>query len=465
MPEPRSVPSSSRRMGQGRPALWHGFTNMRQFEANTLCIQEADGIWVTDTDGKRYINAISSLLNLNLGGGCTEIVDAIAKQAEKLPYFTIERATHEIAEIYAERLIERTPEGLNRVFYASTGAEAVEWIIKLARQYQRIRYGKNTRKLEFISLDRGFHGVTLGALSATGSVFAPWREPYEPLLPGFHHVETPYPYRCTLGCGGVCNLACAESVERKIQELGEDRVAAVIIEPVLGGGGAHAPTMEYHRRLREICDAHDVLLVFDEVITGFGRLGSWFGADHFGVTPDLMALSKGINGGYLPFGAVVLRDQIYEAFDASSAGYIPSGSTTNGHPVCCASALATLDYMDREKIVPHARAAGEHMFERFQELEHHPLVGEIRGAGLLMALELVSNRETKTPMPPELWDALSARLALNGVIAACSSAEMGVTYMLIAPPLIIETEEIDEMYARIKTVLDHYSRLIHGSRS
>ncbi|AFU03186.1 aspartate aminotransferase family protein [Nocardia brasiliensis] len=439
--------------------FWHGFTNMRGFRRRGISIAAADGVWVVDTEGKRYLNAFGGLCNLSLGGAHPEIIDAIREQAGKLLYFPIERATHQAADEYARRLAAVTPEGLNTVFYASTGSEANETVLKMMRQYQRLRFGDDTTKLGVIALDRAYHGVTYGALSATGSAFRRFRKQFEPLTPGFHHAPSPYAYRCESGCAGTCTLACADTIELMIERLGAHTIAGVLVEPALGVGGAIVPTREYHERLREICDRNDLLLAYDEVITGFGRLGEWFGADYFGVRPDFMALSKGINSGYLPFGAVVVRDVVYREFLSAVDGFIATGSTTNGNPLCCASALATLEVMQRDGIVDQVRQTGKYLFDKFENLREHTIVGDIRGAGLLMGIELVKDRATKEPIPQQQWQVIEDRLALSGLIIGSQGAEgLGGTIGIV-PPLTITTDEVDELYRRLDGVLARYARL------
>lgn len=443
----------------GVSPVWHGFTDMTRFRRSPMRIVSAEGSYVTDATGKRYLNAFSSLMNLNLGGGRQDIVDRIARQAESLPYFTIERATHQPAEEYAARLAAVAPAGLDYVFYASTGSEANETIIKTIRQYQRIRNGPDTAKTEIIALDRGYHGVTLGALSATGTAFAHWRDQFSPLLPGFRHVPSPYAYRCRVGCGGNCDLSCARAVRAEVLAAGPDRVAGIMVEPVLGVGGVIAPPRAYHQYLRELCDEFGMLLAFDEVVTGFGRLGEWFAADYFGVTPDLMAVSKGINGGYLPFAAVVASGGVHDAFADHASGFFANGSTTNGHPVCCASGLATLDALEKG-LIDTARERGKYLFERFADLAGAPIVGEIRGAGLLMGIELVTSREARSPVPAPQWEVILDRLATSGLIVGSSGPDMGATMLGIAPPLTVTEDEIDRIYAVVSDTVHRYSRLL-----
>ena len=445
-------------LGNGT-AFWHGFTNMKQFQNHPLRFTDGSGVWVNDEHGKTYLNGFSSLINLTLGASQPTIVDAMAEQARRLPYFPIERASHDAAERYAQRLAGVLPAGLDTIFYASTGAEANETAFKIMRQYQRLRHGPDTTKVGIVSFDRGFHGVTYGALSATGTSFAHWRDQFAPLLPGFHHVRSPMGYRCELGCADACTAECADAVEQDLLRIGVDNIAGLLIEPVLGVGGILAPTAGYHQRIREICDRHDILLAYDEVVTGFGRLGSWFGADHFGVTPDLMSLAKGINSGYLPLAAVAMREAVYEPFRSNLDGFIATGSTNNGNPICCASGLATLDVLEREDIVARARANGKYMFEKFSQLYDNPIVGNIRGAGLLMAVELVSDRDRKTPIPKQTWELIEGRLALSGLILGSTGGDGIGGNIGIAPPLTIGTEEIDEMYCRIAEVLSRYERL------
>jgi adenosylmethionine-8-amino-7-oxononanoate aminotransferase len=436
-----------------KTSFWHGFTNMNQLNRRCAPMSEASGAWVTDDSGKRYLNAISSLINLNLGAGRTEIIEAMTAQARRLPYFPIEGGSHEIAEEYARRLCRVTPAGLDTVFYATTGAEANEWIFKLMRQYQRLRHGPETGKIQILSLDRGYHGMTYGALSATGSCYRRWRAPYEPLPAGFHHLPTPDRYRCALGCAGRCDLRCADAVEQTVTRLGPENVAGIVLEPVLCAGGVIVPDAGYHQRVRELCDRHDILLAYDEVVTGFGRLGSWFGADHFGVVPDFMALAKGINSGYLPFGAVVVRDRIYQEFLDATEGYVAIGSTTNGNPICAASALATLDIIEKEGLVGRARESGEHLFRRLARLSDIPIVGDVRGAGLLAAVELVRDRDTREPLPPAMWHLVQDRIVANGLIVGCFGESALATTVCLAPPLTIEPAELDELADRLDTTL------------
>jgi len=440
--------------------LWHGFTNMRDFRRRGISIAEADGVWVVDSNNKRYLNAFAGLCNMSLGGAHPEIIEAIRDQANKLMYFPIERATHKAADDYAQRLAEVTPDGLNTVFFASTGSEAVETIIKMMRQCQRIRFGPDTIKLGIIALDRAYHGVTYGALSATGTAFHRFRDQFEPLAPCFYHAPSPYAYRCESGCGGTCTLACADAVESVITRVGPEKIAGVLVEPAMGVGGVIVPPAEYHQRIREICDQHDILLGFDEVITGFGRLGEWFGANFFDAKPDFMALSKGINSGYLPFGAVVVRDAVYQEFLSSVSGFLATGSTTNGNPLCCAAALATLDIMQRDGVVDQARKTGEYLLRTFDNLREYPIVGDVRGAGLMLGIELVKDRGTKELIAQRHWQAIEDRIALSGLIIGSQGVEgLGGTIGVV-PPLTITTEEVDEIYQRLDRVLARYSRLI-----
>jgi adenosylmethionine-8-amino-7-oxononanoate aminotransferase len=443
-----------RRLADSR--VWHGFTNMRRFARSPLTIVAAEGCYVTDERGNRYLNAYSSLMNLNLGGGRQDIVSKIADQAAVLPYFPIERATHKPAEEYARRLTGLMPAGLDYVLYASTGSEANESVIKIIRQHQRLRHGVATGKTGIIALDRAYHGITLGALSATGTAFAQWRDQFAPLLPGFHHVPAPYSYRCPFSCAGACDLSCARAVRAKIEEAGPESLAGIMVEPVLGVGGVLAPPREYHLYLRELCREFDLLLAFDEVVTGFGRLGEWFAADYYGVTPDLMALSKGINGGYLPFAAVVVSAGIYDTFAAHDNGFFANGSTTNGHPVSCASALATLDAL-QGGVVDQAREQGAYLFKRFRELSGNAMVAEIRGVGMLMGIELVADRSSRTPLSQEQWDVILGRLASSGVIVGSSNLDMGATVLGIAPPLTVTREEIDNIYEIVSGTIQRYS--------
>jgi taurine---2-oxoglutarate transaminase len=358
-----------------------------------LTVTGAQGSWFFDADGNRHLDLAAQLAYTNVGHGHPKVVEAIRRQAAELPVIGPNFANRPAARL-AEMLAEVTPGDLDRTLFTNGGAEAIEYAIRIARQA--------TGRHKIVTRYQSYHGSTLGAISATGEN----RRTYaEPGAPGFVKTLDPYRYRCPL-CAGreACTLACADAVEQTIVGEGPETVAAVIVEPVTGLSGLVPPPDGYLRRLREVCDRYGVLLVFDEVITGFCRTGRMFAAQTWDVTPDLMTVAKGITSGYVPLGATIVSDRVATYFDDH---YLGGGLTYSAHPLACAAGCATLEVYLEEDLAARAAAMGERMLAGLRELaERHPCVGEVRGAGLLACLELVRDRETREPLSPQRTEAV-----------------------------------------------------------
>ena len=333
----------------GRRHLWMHFTRMAAYEDHEIpIITRGEGCYVYDEHGNRYLDGLSALFCVNIGHGRADLVQAGADQAKELGFFTNWSYAHPPAIELAARIAGLAPGDLNRVFFTSGGSEAVESALKLARQYHKITGNPNKTKL--IARDIAYHGTSLGALSATG--ITGLRQPFEPLTPGGHHVPNTNLYRLPHGMD-VADLA--ETVATKIEFEGPDTVAAVIMEPVQNAGGCFAPPEGYWQRIREICDEYNVLLISDEVICAWGRLGEWFGAQRYDYLPDLITTAKGLTSAYAPMGAVIASDRVAEPFMQGHQSFT-HGFTFAGHPVCAAIALANLDAMENEGVLENVRA-------------------------------------------------------------------------------------------------------------
>ncbi len=406
------------------------------------------GCKVTDALGRTYIDAMSGLWLKNVGYGRTEIADAAYQQMLKLTYMPA-GATTEPAIRLAEKLASITPGDLSRCFFTSGGSEAVETAMKLARAYFK-RTGEPTR-VKFISRKGSYHGATFGALSLGGSPLFP-KGDYEPLLGGFFHAPQPNPYRCEFG--GSTPEECAERCVRAIEDIikfqGPDTVAAVVAEPVSSPFGAVVPGPNYWPMLREVCDRYGCLLIADEVITGFGRTGKMFACEHWGVTPDIMTVAKGITSGYIPMGAAIVRKPISDAFVGSPRAAFRHVITFGGHPVAAAASLKNIEIMEREGMVQNAARMGSYLLDGLKDLkEKHPVVGDVRGLGLFCGLELVRDRLTKEyfPAEAELGSRLTQGFAEEGVLLR------GGDVMNIAPPLCVTAGEVNEILSVLDRVI------------
>jgi putrescine aminotransferase len=423
-----------------RDHLVHGFGSPAVSDAEgTLRLVRGKGSYVWDSEGRRYLDGLSSLWNVAVGHGRPEIARAVAAQARTLAYApTLLGFSTEPAIRLAARIARLAPKGLSHVMFTSGGSESNESVIRLVRLYWRLR--GRADKIGIVALRNAYHGTSSGAASLTG--LAGFHRYYEPQLPEVSRIPRPYCYRCELGkTHPACGLACADELETLIAREGAERIGAVIAEPVQGVGGVVVPPPGWFERIRAICDRHELLLVVDEVITGFGRLGKAFGIQHSKVIPDLLVFAKAVTSGYQPLGGVILHDRIWQTLvDAGPEFTLHHGYTYSGHPVACAAALANLDIIEREDLIGEARRKAPYFKRRVQTLAALPIVGEVRAVGLMAAVELVRDKAAREPFPPEARVASRVRAAAlrRGVILRA-----GADLIVICPPLIVTREEID----------------------
>lgn len=443
--------------------LWMPFTRHSVYDAGSdvPIIVRGEGAYVWDDHGRRYLDGLSGLYTVQLGHGRAEIGEAMARQAAELAYFPIWSYAHPRAVELAERLAHLAPGDLNRVFFTSGGGEAVESAWKLAKQYFRLtgRPGKH----KVISRAVAYHGTPQGALSITGIPAA--KEPFEPLVPSTVRVPNTNIYRAPDDLRDdekAFGRWAADRVAEAIEFEGPDTVAAVFLEPVQNAGGCFTPPPGYLERVREICDRYDVLLVADETITAFGRIGDTFAMGRFGVTPDIITCAKGMTSGYAPMGAMIVSDRLFEPFRHGSAMFL-HGFTWSGHPVGAAAALANLDIFDREDI--HARVRGnEEDFRRTLERLHDlPIVGDVRGVGYFFAVELVQDKAQRLTLSEEqservLRGYLSTALLDHGLY--CRADDRGDPIVQLSPPLIVGQREFDEIEQILRTVLTEAGNLL-----
>jgi adenosylmethionine-8-amino-7-oxononanoate aminotransferase len=434
--------------------LWMHFTRMSTFDEEEVPIMvRGEGAYVWDSHGKKYLDALSGLFVSQAGHGRTELAEAASKQASELAYFPVWNYGHAPAIELAERLSRLTPGDLNRVFFTTGGGEAVEAAYKLARQYFAAK-GKH-RKYKVISRNIAYHGASLGSLAITG--LPAYKAPFEPLLPGARKIMNTNRYRCQdCAHASSCTLRCADDIERIVEYEGADTVAVVYLEPVQNGGGCFTPPPGYFERVREICDQYDILLVSDEVITGFGRLGYYFGAEKYGYQPDMITCAKGMTSGYAPIGAMIASDRLIEPFLKDKSTFL-HGLTFAGHPVSAAVALANLDLFEREQLNQHVRDNEDAFRERLESLSDIPIVGEVRGTGYFWSIELVRDQATKGLFTDEeseqlLRGFLSPELFKSGLI--CRSDDRGEPVVQFAPPLICGPEHFDEIISKLRPVLE-----------
>jgi adenosylmethionine-8-amino-7-oxononanoate aminotransferase len=437
-----------------RRHLWLHFTRLGDFQQHDVPIMvRGVGCELWDANGQRYLDALAGLFVVQAGHGRVELAEAGARQARELAYFPLWSHAHEPAIRLAARLAELAPGDLDRVFFTSGGSESVESAWKLARSYFRAIGQSERRKV--IARRGAYHGTTLGALSITGVTAL--REPFEPLVPGVSHVATTNRFRCD-HCAGeaACTLACADEIEAAILAAGPDTVCAVVLEPVQNAGGCIPPAPGYFVRVREICDRHGVLLVSDEVICAFGRLGTMFGCERYGYLPDIVTTAKGITSGYAPLGAVIAREHLVRPFLEGTTTFA-HGLTFAGHPASCAVALANLDVFAEEDLVGNVAACEAGLVERLEGLQEDlPIVGDVRGAGYFHALELVPEAGHPARFTPQEAEALirglvAPRLFDEGLV--CRADNRGDPVIQLSPPLIAGPDELDEIESILRKVL------------
>ncbi len=420
--------------------LWMHFTRMGAYDEShqVPIITRGEGCYVWDASGKKYLDGLSALFCVNAGHGREELGEAMAAQTKELGFYTNWSYTHPRSIELAAKIAELAPGDLNRVFFTSGGSEAVESAIKLARQYHKLT--GNPTKTKLIARDTAYHGTSLGALSATG--IQPLRTPFEPFTPGGCHVPNTNVYHLPEDPNRD-PLWAANAIEERILFEGPDTVALVILEPVQNAGGCFTPPEGYWQRVREICDKYNVLLVSDEVICSWGRLGEWFGAQRFGYQPDLITTAKGITSAYAPMGAVIASDRVFEPFSEGNASFT-HGITFGGHPVAAACALANIEIFEREDLNGHVRAHEGEFEAMLNSLRDIPIVGDVRGAGYFRAIELVKDQDTKASFSDAesedlLRGFLSGALYEEGLI--CRADDRGDPVIQLSPPLIAGPEE------------------------
>ena len=448
---------SSTLQEQARRHLWMHFTRLATYEDHEVpIIVRGDGCYVYDEHGNRYLDGLSALFCVNIGHGRADVVQAGADQARELGFWTNWTYAHPRSIELASRIASLAPGDLNRVFFTSGGSEAVESAIKLARQYHKLTGKPNKYKL--IAREIAYHGTSLGALSATG--ITDLRSVFEPLTPGAYHVPNTNTYRMP---HGVSESDFAEAIAEKIEFEGPDTVAAVILEPVQNAGGCFTPPEGYFQRVREICDEYDVLLISDEVICAWGRIGEWFGCQRYDYLPDMITTAKGLTSAYAPMGAVIASDRLAEPFLHGTESFL-HGFTFAGHPVCSAIAMANLDVFENEGILENVRTH-EHTFNQMLEsLRELPIVGDIRGTGFFHAIELVKDKATKESFNDEeaetlLRGFLSAELYRRGLI--CRADDRGDPVIQLSPPLIAGPEQFEEIEGILRPLLEEAGERMH----
>jgi adenosylmethionine-8-amino-7-oxononanoate aminotransferase len=444
-----------------RRHLWLQMSRMGSYDTTSEIpvIVAGDGVHVYDANKKRYFDGLSGLYTNALGHGRSDIADVAAEQMRTLAYFPLWTYAHPQAITLAEKIASLAPGGLNRVFFTTGGSEAVESAWKLARQYHKLRGA--TGRYKVISRDVAYHGTTMGALTITS--LESYRTPFEPLVPGaikvpdtnFYHASVHQDDETAFG------LWAADQIEQAILREGPDTVAAVFLEPVQNAGGCLVPPPGYWYRVREICDRYGVLLVSDEVICAFGRLGTWFGAQKYDYIPDIITVAKGLTSGYAPLGAMIVSDQVAEPFQHDDISFT-HGLTWAGHPVSCAVANKSIEIIETEHVLENVLSNESYFKERMRSLLEVPIVGDVRGTGYFWAASLVKDQATR-----EVWSGSEAERLLRGFISPemyrrgliCRSDDRGDPVVQLAPPLISTRDDIDFMVGTLHEVFSDAARL------
>ncbi len=436
-----------------REHFLHPWTHHDSFgREGSLVIVEGSGAYIVDASGKRYLDGIGGLWCVNVGYGRQELVDAMSTQARRLAFSnTFVDMTNEPAARLAAKLAELAPGSLNHVIYSTSGSSAIDSAIRLAHYYHS-RRGERKRR-HIISRRNAYHGSTFLGISVghrDGD-----RSPHFQYLTDFiHHLSAPYPYRRPDGMTEArFTDYLADEFEAKIAELGAANIAAFVAEPIQGAGGVVVPPTDYLQRMRNIARAHGILFIADEVVTAFGRIGHWFASEsEFGVRPDIITCAKGLTSGYLPLGATIYSDEIHAAISAPDPdAWFAHGFTYAGHPVCCAVALANIDLMEREHVLDHAKSVGDHFERRLKELERLPLVGEVRGRRMMMCVEYVADKATRTLLPDDIniSKRISAVCEANGLLVR------PVGHLdILSPPLTISIEEADIIVDTLRAAIE-----------
>jgi len=424
-------------------SLWHPMAHPADSLANPpTIVTGASGVSITDIDGHEVVDAVGGLWNVNLGFSCKPVKDAIAAQLDRLPYYSIFRGTtnDNVIQLAEELRDFFEPDGLSRAFFTSGGSDSVETALRLARQYHKVR--GEAGRVKYLSLKKGYHGTHFGGASVNGN--ANFRTNYEPLLPGCFQIPAPYTYRNPFNEPDPAKLAqlCLSALEDEIAFQGANTIAAFIMEPVLGAGGVIPPHESFMPGVREICSRNGILLIADEVITGFGRTGDWTGSRHWGVQPDMAATAKAITNGYFPFGAVMISEEIAQTFEQDTTGTanIGHGYTYSGHPVGAAAALACLAETIKLDVPSNAAARGQQFHTGLLALQDkYDIIGDVRGGhGLMLAMELVSDQVTKTPIDKEVTFKLQDAVYKAGAMVRVSGPNL-----ILSPPLVLTEDDVN----------------------
>ncbi len=418
-----------------------------------MVVTKAAGAWVTDHEGARYLDGMAGLWCVNIGYGREELAAAAYEQLREMPYYPLTQSHRPAIEL-AEKLTELIGDDYV-FFFSNSGSEANETAFKIARQYHQQKGEGNRYKI--VARYRGYHGNTLGALSATGQAQRKYK--YEPLAPGFIHVRPPDAYRDATGSTGK-NLPAVQALDETLTWELSETIAAVIMEPIITGGGIVMPQDGYMKAAKEVCEAHGALLIVDEVITGFGRTGKAFGFMHYGIKPDIITMAKGITSAYLPLSATAVRREVYEAFKGSEEyDYFRHINTFGGSPASCAVAVKNIDIIQKEKLIDRSARLGEKALNYLRrKLVTHARVGDVRGKGLLLGIELVKDKSTKEPLDGKSVSSVVDYCKQKGILIGKNGATVaGFNNVLaLSPPLVIEENDLQLM---LETVVEGISRL------
>jgi len=430
--------------------LFLDMTQMKSFRENPTIIQKAAGLSVTDMEGKEYLDGLSGIWVVNIGHGNRAVIEAMTEQLQRFTFSMPIGTTNEPAIRLARLLADITPPELTTVKLLNSGSEATEAALKLARQYH-LQTG-HPRKTKVISRYMSWHGATLGALSMSGTTGL--MTPFEPLLGGCVHVPPPYCYRCPyLMHYPECNVACARIIARTIEWEGPETVAAVIVDPVMVSAGVLVPPPEYLEIVRGICDETDTLLIFDEVITGFGRIGKMFAMDTYEVVPDIMAMAKGMGSGYAPLAGIIASKRVADAFWGEEEEHVEfmHGHTFGANPLSSVAGLANIQQMLDNDMIGNAGRVGAYLQDRAQSLYSHRMVGDVRGVGLMLGVELVSDRETRQPFPSHIQPGLMVQRAAKarGLLMRASPG-----WVALGPPLITTEDDVDRMLGIVDAAIE-----------
>lgn len=437
--------------------LMHPYTNARKHEDfGPVVIERGNGIYVYDDQGKEYIEGLAGLWSVAVGFGEERLVNVASEQMRRLPFYHLfAHRAHSPAIRLAERLVSMTPERLQKTFFTNSGSEANDTVVKIVRYYNNA-IGRPAKK-KIISRLRGYHGINVASGSLTGLPLN--HNDFDLPIEGILHVSCPHHYRGALDGESEEEFATrlALELDERILQEGPETVAAFIGEPVMGAGGVVVPPASYWQKIQGVCRKHDVLIIADEVITGFGRLGTPFGCESFNIDPDIMVLSKQLSSSYQPLAAVLFTDEIYQAVadNTNRLGSFGHGYTASGHPVATAVALENLNIIEEKQLVGNAAELGPYMQEKLRAFSDHPLVGEVRGTGLIAAVELVADKASKNPFEPKMQ--IGGYLGERAIEQGLFIRPLQDT-IAFCPPLIINRQQIDDMIDRFSAALDQTSK-------